>query len=192
MLIRSRPLILGVSAVLLSAAVAWLWVSWIRFRPDNVQDFSTITGTLLSADEHISGGRGRSGYMDIRLQGDAVRYCVPADGYLDYFRRDAFFAEVPMGSTIQLAALKSDIESPRKPLLNPEPTVFVRGVQVNGQDYCRIEDHIAWQKRNNWGKLALAVAGTGLIAYLLVLIRRRRATESAEPPEGLQGKNRSK
>lgn len=156
------------------AGVLWLWISLVIFRPDSPSEFSTVTGTLVSADEHISLGKGgRSGYLDIQLEGSKVRYCVPADGYLDYFHRDAFFAEVAKGTTVQLTALARDIASPRRPLLNTIPTVFVWGVRAGGRDYCTVADHIAWQKRNNWWNLGIAAFGTAFLTVLFIEFRRR-------------------
>src|SRR4029077_16708373 len=116
------------------------WQSFLRFTPDDPRDFSTVTGTLLSADEHISNSRygGRSGYLDIHLRDNAVRYCVPADGYWDYFRRKAFSAEVRVGSQLELTALASEIAKPLTFPLNSTPTVFVRGVRSGGRDYCNV------------------------------------------------------
>lgn len=167
---------------LLIAGVLWLWVSYFGFRPDKMDDYATVTGKLLSADESISHHNFQeTGHLEIRLQENAVRYCVPEDGYIDYFRREAFFKEVSKGSSVQLSALASEIASPRKPLLNPEPTVFVRGVRVSGRDYCTIQDHIAWQKRNNWWRLSLAAVGTAFLGFIF-----HRLTRRAETPDSTQ------
>jgi len=173
---QQKPLTLRswIVLVLLCVGVLWLWYSFIRFRPDDVRDYSTITGTLVSADEQIIYGKTRSGYLEIRLQENPLRYCVPADGYLDYFRREAFFTEVPKGATVELAALASNIASPRTALLNSTPTVFVRGVRAGGRDYCAVEDYIAWQRRGNWARLALAVLGSGLLALIFFRLRQRQ------------------
>src|ERR1700719_1447195 len=89
-------------AMLLAVAVCWLLFSFFRFTPDDVHDFSTVTGTLLSAEEHISKQKGGFvGYLEIHLRENSIRYCVPADGYIDYFRRKAFFEEVDKGATVQ-------------------------------------------------------------------------------------------
>lgn len=163
----------------ISAGVLWLWVSLALFHPDDQSEYSTVTGTLVSADEHITFGKeGRSGYLDIQLEGSKVRYRVPVDGYLDIFCRAAFFREVTKGTTVQLSALARDIAAPRRPLLSPIPTVFVRGLRAGGRDYCTVADHIAWQKRNNWWKLGIAAFGTAFLAVLF--IKYRRSSEIAD------------
>ena len=163
----------GFSA-LLCAGVLWLWFSGIRLRPDDARDYSTITGTLISADEKISTSfTSRSGHLDIRLQGIKMCYRVPSDGYLDCFRREAFFAEVSKGTTVQLTALKSDIAEP-----GPFLTVFVMGVRADGRDYCVEQNHIARQRREKWFRLTLAMAGSAILVFNFVSTRRWR--EKAE------------
>ncbi len=176
---QHKPLPLGsrIFLVLMTVGVLWLWVSFILFRPDDERDFATVTGILVSADEHIGYGKIRTGSLEIRLQESTVRYCVPEDGYLDYFRREAFFAEVPKGATIQLTALASDIAVPRAFILNSTPTVFIRGLRVGGCDYCTLQDHIAWQKSSNWWSLGVAVAGSGFLAFIFIRLRRLRMIE---------------
>jgi hypothetical protein len=170
---KNARIFLGV----LIAGVLWLWIGFLRFKSNEVRDFATVTGKLLSAEESISYHNfQKSGHLEIRLQDSALRYCVPEDGYMDFFRREAFFAEVPKGCTIQLSALASEIASPRTPLLNPTPTIFVRGVRVGNRQYCMIQDYIAWQKRNNWWRLALAAAGTAFLSFIFHRISRRSET----------------
>ena len=108
------------------------------------------------------------------MQTDDIRHCVPADGYLDYFRREAFFAEVPRGTTIQLSALASNIAKPRTFPLNSTPTIFVRGVRVGDKDYCTVQVHIEWQKRNNLWKLPFVIFGIAAAAYVAIVLRRRQ------------------
>lgn len=174
---KPLPINARIFIVLISAGVLWLWISFLRFRPDHERDFATVVGTLVSAEESISyHDFQKSGHLEIRTRESAIRYCVPEDGYMDYFRREAFFAEVPRGSTIHLSALASDIASSRTFLLNPVRTVFVRGVRVGDRDYCTIQDHIAWQKRDNRWRLGLAVAGTAFLTFIFNRIRRRSET----------------
>lgn len=158
--------------VVLVLGVAWFWYSFISFRPDEVSDYGIVTGTLVSAEEHLSGGRSQSGYLDIQLKQNPIRYCVPADGYLDYFRREAFFAEVSQGAAVELAVRASEIASPRTFVLNATPTAFVRGVRVRNQDYCTVQDHIAWQIENHWWLLGVAVAGSALLVWIF---RRKKS-----------------
>ena len=155
---------------LIGIGLIWLLFSYFHFKPDQENDFSTITGIFESAEEQISHTpRGTaSGFLEIKLLGDPLRYCVPSDGYLDLFRRTAFFAEVKKGTTIQLSALTSEIEQPTTALLNSKPTIFVRGVSSKGQVYCSLAEYIAWQKSNNSAKLNLIVCGLILIAFVLL------------------------
>ena len=151
MKMQGKPLGIRIFTVPVAILVVWLWVSFFRFQPDDPRDFSTVTGVLVSAKEHISRGSGR---LEIRLQGSAVRYSVAGGGYLPYFRRKAFFAEVGNGDTIELTARTSEIANPRTFLLNSTPTVFVDGVRAGGRDYYTIQDEIAWQKSNHWWRSA--------------------------------------
>lgn len=135
--------------------VLLLGYSYLFFQADDVRDFATITGILELAEEHVLQGRGGSAYLDIKLKESDLRYRVPVDGYLECFRRAAFFTEVPKGASIQLAALAADIAAPGAPMVDATPTVFVRGVRARGRDYSTVQDHIAWQKRNNEWKLVI-------------------------------------
>ncbi|MGO8688056.1 MAG: hypothetical protein ACLQLG_00330 [Thermoguttaceae bacterium] len=185
MKMQGKPLGIRIFTVPVAILVVWLWVSFFRFQPDDPRDFSTVTGVLVSAKEHISRGSGR---LEIRLQGSAVRYSVAGGGYLPYFRRKAFFAEVGNGDTIELTARTSEIANPRTFLLNSTPTVFVDGVRAGGRDYYTIQDEIAWQKSNHWWALGAAIASSGFLAYLLLSHRWRRSPSpvvspvSGEPP----------
>jgi hypothetical protein len=173
---ESLPIKARIFLWILVAGVVWAWIGYFRFRPDNIRDYTTVTGKLHSAKETIwYRDFQKSGNLEIRLEESTVRYCVPADGYIDYFRREEFFAEVPKGSTIQLSALASEVASPRKPLLN-DPTVFVRGVRSGNHDYSTVQDHIAWQKRNNWWRLALAATGSVFLSFIFHRLRRRSET----------------
>lgn len=144
--------------VILSVLAVGIFISYLQFRPDEVADFGTVKGTLLSAKEELSHRNRRDeGYLDIRLQESPLRYRIPMDNYLEHFRREAFFAEVHAGATIQLSAYQTEIDSPRTTLLDSTPTVFVYGVRVGDRDYYRLEDHIAWRAKNNVWKLPLAL-----------------------------------
>jgi hypothetical protein len=179
---KALPINARVFLWLLVVGVLWLWVGYFRFRPGKLDDYATVTGKLLSAEESISFHNfQKSGHLEIRLEESALRFCVPEDGYIDYFRREAFFKEVAKGSTVQLSALASEVASPRKPLLNPEPTIFVRGVRAGGRDYCTIQDHIAWQKRDHWWRLGLAAVGTAFLSFIFHRLSRR-----SEPPNSTQ------
>jgi hypothetical protein len=155
---------------LIAVGVLWLWIFFFQSRPDNERDFATVTGTLASAEEPFSINVHtfqKTGHLEIRIREDEVRYCVPEDGYMDYFRRQAFFAEVQKGAVIQLSALASNIAAPQTFLLNSTPTVFVRGVRVGGRDYCTVKDHIAWQK---------------LLSFIFNRITRRSEVLEHRPP----------
>ncbi len=174
MVTNIHPLSLGarIFGALFCVGVVWLWYSVIQFQTDDVGNYSVVTGTLVSADERISYVKTKSGRLEIRLKENTVRYCVDPSGYLEYFNRKAFFNEVSKGDTVQLSALASEIAAPRTFLLNSTPTVFVYGVQADGRDYCTVQDHIAWQKREYWVRLGFAVCGSGIIALAFVRTRR--------------------
>src|SRR5438034_4862580 len=100
----NKPLPVGarIFVGVLIIGLLWLWIGFSRFRPDELRDFANRHGKLISAEESMSiHNFQKAGHLDIRLQESSVRYCVPEDGYTDLFRRKAFFAEVPQGSSIQ-------------------------------------------------------------------------------------------
>lgn len=175
---KSPQLLVPLSRIFLGAlaiGVMWLGYSYFAFKADDIGGYGSITGILVSAKEHVTEGRGRSGYLEIRLQDDPIRYCVPADGYLDSFRREAFFSEVPQGASVELAARSTEIAKPRTFLFNDTPTVFVRGVRCGGRDYCTVRDQIAWQERNNrWKGVVLAASLVG--GFFMVWSKRRPLT----------------
>lgn len=154
---------------LLAAGVLAMWVFFFRFEPDNPRDFTTIRGQLASAKEN----RGRHLSLDLFLENSPIRYCVPSDGYEDYFDRQAFFAQVGHGTLVELTGRADQMANPHTPLLGSTPVVFVRGVRANGRDFCTVQDHIAWQWRNHWWFLGLNVAATGGVVFMAVRGRQR-------------------
>jgi hypothetical protein len=51
-----------------------------------------------------------------------------------------------------------------------------------------VEDHIAWQKSNNWWRLGLAIAGSGFLAFIFADTgRRQKVGRMDETTETLSG-----
>lgn len=156
-----------------SVGVIWMVVSYFQFRDIDVRDYSTISGTLVSAEEYVSH---KSGHLDLRVKGHEPCYRVPADDYLKNFRRAAFFSEAPAGTMVQLTVLTSEVRNPRVFPLSSTPTVFVHGVRANGKDYCILEEYSRWLRENN--KYRLVVAALGALSIAAVLhgdLKRRKA-----------------
>ena len=172
---RNIPLQIRILGGMLAIGVLWLWYSALSFHPASTEEFGTVTGTLSSAEEHISPGRSPSGYLDIRIDESSSCFRVPADGYLEYFQREVFFAEARKGAKIEMNAIVSDIDHPRTFILNKEPTVFVHGVSINGHTCCAIEDRIEWEEKNNRWTYALAAISSALWGFAYLRLRKRFA-----------------
>lgn len=137
---------------------------WANFRPPNPDDFTTITGTVLSGKEHLSNNKYTTdGYLDLRIAENPVLFRVPTDGYMDYFRRAEFFQNVKTGTPLQLTVPKTQLAQPFKPALGSEPQIFVRAVADASHQYYTFQDHIRWKTKNNRWLLFL---WSGLFAYV--------------------------
>jgi len=171
---------------IMSIGVVFFWMYIAFFRPHTIHEFSTVTGKIISAEENFTMTKiGRAVWLDIFLEGSSICYRVPVDGYLDYFRRNAFFSEVTNGSIVQVTALTEEIKSPSHPLLDTTTIVFVRGVRVGNRDYCKVDDYIAWQKSNFWWEVGIAVFVTAFLAVIFFESCRRSENALAKQEEAV-------
>jgi hypothetical protein len=174
---KTQTRIRYVISVIAGVGILWSLISYLQFNSDSERDFSTVTGTFEFAEERISNPTRRtrtSGYLEIKLAGDPLRYCVPGESYLSLFQRSAFFSEVKKGEILELTVLTSEIKQPNVAPLSSDPTIFVRGLTSNGKSYLSVEDHIAWQKSNNSAKLWLIIGGLVFVAFMLPSKRNRQ------------------
>jgi hypothetical protein len=155
-------------AVPMAVGVVWLLVSFFRFQPDDPRDFSTVKGRMLSADQHVVHHRRGPDLwtLEIRLEDSPVCYIVSI-GYREHFRRQAFFAEVHTGDTIELTVPVSQIAKPSTGLLDSTPKAFVCGVRAGGRDYFTLEDYNATRERGKWGDLAVALVLSVVIVIII-------------------------
>jgi len=168
--------------VILAALSAWLWTTFLTFKPDSINDYGNLVGELEAAQEHLQqSGANQSGYLDIKVKDSDIVYRVPSDGYFDYFKREAFFKEAHHGDMIELWALKTDLASPRK--FGDAHVAFVRAVKIGEVTYCDFSDHVAWQVRNNrWilpFALALSLGGVLVLSGLLVTAKTQPSANPA-------------
>src|SRR5262245_3589312 len=158
---KSRLIIL---AVLLLAGSGGI-VYWALTRKPLVEaDYEEIPATLKSADERYAGKD--SQYLELYIEENPARFRVPADGYIESFKREAFFANVKPGAKLTLTVEKAELANPDKPLLDPEPTVFVVGLKDNQMAYSTLAGRKKWEEKNKmYGYIlaaVFAVMGAGM------------------------------
>jgi hypothetical protein len=147
---KTRAILVVTAALgLVASAGAWNW--WLTSRPLTEVDFDTVTGTLTNVDQ-------RGGLLDLHISESSFRFRVPPGGPHDTFDREAFAANVRPGTHISIAAEKSQLERPRRPLLDSAETVFVSGLQDDSRSYYSLADRLRWDERNRFYGLLSAIA----------------------------------
>lgn len=160
---KQTPLLTGTALLILILSCAWSFNYFYSLKTDDPSDYVAKTGKLEAAQEKFPNSRAgagyldtvKTGYLDIKVQGQPILFRVPAEEYAAYFKRTAFFEEAKVGEIIRLYALKSDWTSPKS--YNNETIIFVRGVQIDSRVYASIHDHISFQRGNNLLILAFAI-----------------------------------
>jgi hypothetical protein len=142
--------------LLLLAAGLGYWSQTSRGLDE--KDYTTITGTIKSAQEHYAR---KSNFLEFYIAEHAARFRIPADGYQESFNRDAFFANVKSGDRLEITIEKAELAKPFRPPLDPVDTVFVHGLKDQRATYCTLEGRKKWEEGNRFagGILALALAG---------------------------------
>src|SRR4029079_16334482 len=82
-------------------AAGGLWYWYLTSRPLTEANFSTIEGTLKSAEEKSSYNQL---FLELYLVESPTRFRVPVDSYEKSFNREAFFANVKPGTKITITA----------------------------------------------------------------------------------------
>ena len=160
---------LAILAALLLAAAGGITTWAVTRRPIVDSNCGTLVGTLKSADEKYAGKNSR--YLEFYIDESPIRFRVPADGYLESFKGDAFFANVKPGTRITLTAEKSELANPMKPMLDPVPTVFVYGLKDDQMEYSTLAGRKKWEATNRFYGYIVAIvfavigAGMGLKSF---------------------------
>jgi len=185
---RNRATLIVVVLVYLAAGGAWWW--YRANAPLDEADFSTITGTLVSAEEKSSGG---SPYLEFRIHEHSARFRVPADGYDELFHRREFFLNASLGTEIRITARTAELENPRRPIFDPVDTVFVYGLRDEKMAYCSLAGRKFWEEDNRFYgwivALVLSVAAVGLtVLYSTAAPEASSGDALEEPRDGGQAR----
>ena len=136
-----RPLIFVLCCY---AGAIGLWYYYFTFRPVTEADFSTVTGTLKSAQENVSY---KQSYFEFTLSKALFAFVFQLTGMRKNFNRAAFFANVMPGTKITIKVEKAQLAKPARPFRDSIDTVFVYGLMDDKMAYC---SHVV---RNDWEEM---------------------------------------
>jgi hypothetical protein len=172
--------------ILCYAAAGGVWYWYLTNRPLTESDFTTVTGTLKSAEEKTAR---KSAYLEFYIVERPVRFRVPADGYRESFNRQAFFANVKPGTKISITAEKAQLDKPNRLLLDPVDTVFVHGLKDDRLTYCSLGGRKDWEVKNRFYGLVMAIVLSAAAIGLTVMYARAAPETSgrARPMEEIDG-----
>jgi hypothetical protein len=161
--------------VICYAGAVGVWYWYMTNRPLTESDFTTITGTLKSAEEKTTR---KSAYLEFYIVESPVRFRVPADGYRDSFNRQAFFANVKPGMKISITAEKAQLDKPNRPPLDPVDTVFVHGLKDDRITYSSLDGRKDWEGKNRLYGFVMAIVLSAAAIGLTVMYVRARLEKS--------------
>jgi hypothetical protein len=158
----------------LCGALWWHFATRERHAPS---DFITIDAAMEDYHEHITSLRGaKSGQLDLSIAGRREPFAVANNDYLKNFHREAFFKSVPKGSMVRLTVAKENLDHPGTDGVSAGPTVWVWGLESEGQIFYALEDALNWEAANRRNGLIIASIFTVvLLCCLWVWIDGRMA-----------------
>jgi len=145
---------------------------WSQTSPTlNENDYTTITGTLKSAQEHYAG---KSNFLEFYITENPARFRIPAESYEESFDHESFFANVKAGDRIEITVEEAQLAKPLRPPLDPVDTIFVHGLKDQRLAYCTLEGRKKWEANNRFygGALALMLGGMSIFCGFRFVAQR--------------------
>jgi hypothetical protein len=145
------------------------WYYRLNFRALNENDYTTVSGTLKSAEQL---GTYKSMYLEFYIRESPIRFRVPTDSYRNSFDGQSFASNVRPGSKIEFKVEKAQLANPAHPPGDGKDTVYVYALRDNTKEYSTLAGYEKWRRTNVGYALVMAIVFTiatlGSLAMLFV------------------------
>ncbi|MFO0564123.1 MAG: hypothetical protein U0263_00595 [Polyangiaceae bacterium] len=136
----------------------------LTHRPLTPESFEVMVASPTSIDVLSSN---KQPFVELHFAGDALRYRISVERFKDFDDPNGFLrAASRQGAQLRFHIERGARQNPERPRIDPQPTVFVESMAVDGKEIYPLSKRIEWDAKNVLYARIIAVLFPLLTLYL--------------------------